>query len=35
VIATGDPRVLAATSTHRVVRAFFRRTMLAATAEEP
>ncbi len=35
VIATGDPRVLAATSTHPVVRAFFRRTVSAPTAGEP
>ncbi len=35
VIATGDPRVLAAESTHPVVRAFFRRTLLPATAGEP
>ncbi|MGH7044397.1 MAG: ABC transporter ATP-binding protein [Acetobacteraceae bacterium] len=35
VIATGDPRVLAAESTHPVVRAFFHRALLPATAEEP
>ena len=35
VIAIGDPRVLAAESTHPVVRAFFRRTLMPATAGEP
>ncbi len=35
VIATGDPRELAASGTHPVVRAFFRRALLPAATEGP